>query len=507
MENHPGISGIDAVREIQWGAHLCQFYQTIEDLVDILVPNFKSGIERRECCLWHIAEPLNGQEALEAIRKIWPDFDEYVTRGQIKIIPPGQCYRETKETDHPQASSNAMNPMTTLCSYPLDRCGVAETVDIVSRHQSAFIKRAGQWELIENSGGLSHRPESRPAPRMHGPSARMPASPAPDMPVNDTLDAPVMADTRLRQTEKSLSAASLYTRSSLIEASLDPLVTISADGKIMDVNKATELVTGRSREQLIGSDFSKLRRAEKKLKMYMAKLEKSNQELQDFAFTASHDLQEPLCKIQAFGNQLKIKYFDIFGDEGRDYLERMQSAANRMQALIRALLGYSRVTTKAEPFSTINLTGLIQEVMADLETRVRETGGRVEIEKLADLEADPNQMRQLFQNLISNALKFHGEEKPLIRICGQMDPSTSHYLIYVQDNGIGFDEKYLDCIFMPFQRLHGRSSSYEGTGMGLAICRKIVERHNGKITARSAPGKGSTFIVTLPVKQLKEEEG
>jgi PAS domain S-box-containing protein len=366
---------------------------------------------------------------------------------------------------------------------------------------------------------------------------------------------------------RSLAAASLYART-LIEASLDPLVTISADGKIMDVNRATELVTGLSREQLIGSDFSdyftepekaregykkvfmegsvmdyplairhtsglvtdvlynatlykneadevqgifaaardvtKLRRAEKKLKTYMAKLEKSNQELQYFAFAASHDLQEPLRKIQSFGEQLKTKYADHLGDEGRDYLERMQNAANRMQTLIRALLRYSRITTKAEPFSTINLTGLVREVMADLETRMKETGGRVEIEELAELEADPSQMRQLFQNLIGNALKFHGEEKPLVRIYGKL--SASRYQIFIQDNGIGFDEKYLDRIFIPFQRLHGLSSGYEGTGMGLAICRKIVERHGGEITARSVPEKGSTFIVTLPVKQHREEE-
>jgi signal transduction histidine kinase len=130
----------------------------------------------------------------------------------------------------------------------------------------------------------------------------------------------------------------------------------------------------------------------------------------------------------------------------------------------------------------------------------------VEVEELAEVEADPNQMCQLFQNLIGNALKFHGEEKPMVRIYGRQNPSTSQYQVFVQDNGIGFDEKYLDRIFNPFQRLHGRSSIYEGTGMGLAICKKILERHSGKITAESAPGKGSTFIVTLPLKQPREEK-
>jgi PAS domain S-box-containing protein len=370
-----------------------------------------------------------------------------------------------------------------------------------------------------------------------------------------------------KRAQEALRAASLYARS-LIEASLDPFVTISADGKVMDVNKATELVTGVSREHLIGSDFSdyftepdkaregykevfskgwvtdyplairhtsgrvtevlynatvyknevgevqgvfaaardvtELRRAEEKLKTYMAKLEWSNRELQDFAFVASHDLQEPLRKIQVFGDQLKTKYTEPLGDEGRDYLERMHSAANRMQALIQALLNYSRVTTKAEPFSPVDLSSLIREVVTDLETGIEEARGRVEVENLTNLEADPNQMRQLFQNLIANALKFRREEKPVVKVYGEQSPAgDTRFQIFVEDNGIGFDEKYLDRIFTPFQRLHGRGI-YEGTGIGLAICRKIVERHGGSITAKSTPGKGSTFIVTLPMKQPKE---
>ena len=373
--------------------------------------------------------------------------------------------------------------------------------------------------------------------------------------------------TERKRAQELSRAASLYTRS-LIEASVDPLVTISADGKIMDVNSATELVTGVSRERLIGSDFSDYftdpvmaregyervfekglvrdyplairhasgrvtevlynatvyrneagqvqgifaaarditdrKRAEEELKLYMKKLEWSNRELQDFAFVASHDLQEPLRKIQSFGERLKVKHEAALGDEGKDYLERMRNAAKRMQALIQALLNYSRVTTKAEPFSPVNLTRIVQEVVTDLETSIEQTGGRVEVRDLLTLEADPNQMRQLFQNLIGNGLKFHGKEKPLIKIHGQPidKPQARGYTIFVEDNGIGFDEKYLDRIFAPFQRLHSRGI-YEGTGIGLAICRKIVERHGGNITAKSTLGKGSTFIITLPVTQAR----
>jgi signal transduction histidine kinase len=250
------------------------------------------------------------------------------------------------------------------------------------------------------------------------------------------------------------------------------------------------------------------KRAEKAFKTLTAKLGQSNRELQDFASVASHDLQEPLRKIQAFGDRLKTKCSEVLTDEGRDYLERMQNAAGRMQTLINDLLTFSRVTTKARPFVPVDLAKVAQEVLADLEARIEETGGRVEVGELPTIDADPMQIRQLLQNLMGNALKFHRQEvAPVVKVHGQFlnseerRPNANPFCqITVQDNGIGFDEKYLDRIFNVFQRLHGRSE-YEGTGVGLAVCRKIAERHGGDITATSTPGQGTTFIVILPVKQ------
>lgn len=243
-------------------------------------------------------------------------------------------------------------------------------------------------------------------------------------------------------------------------------------------------------------------------------LARSNAELQEFAYVASHDLQEPLRKIQAFGDRLMVKYSDVLTDQGRDYLKRMQHAAERMQALINDLLTLSRVTTRAQPFSPTNLTQVVQDVLSDLEVRIQQTEGRIEVGELPTLEADPIQMRQLLQNLIGNALKFHPqEEPPVIKIYSRWPPNweqrptegmnrVERCQILVEDNGIGFHEKYLDRIFNAFQRLHGHSE-YEGTGMGLAICRKIVERHNGSITAKSTAGYGATFIITLPLHQCQ----
>jgi len=252
-----------------------------------------------------------------------------------------------------------------------------------------------------------------------------------------------------------------------------------------------------------------LRRSEAELKKFAAKLESSNRELQDFASVASHDLQEPLRKIQAFGDRLKTKHGEALGEGGRDYLERMQNAAGRMQTLINDLLTFSRVTTKAQPFVRVELAEVAAGVVSDLEARVERSGGRVEMGEMLTLDADPLQMRQLLQNLIGNALKFHqAEVPPLVKVwcervaSGGREGTAGGELcrVLVEDNGIGFDEKYLDRIFTVFQRLHGRHA-YEGTGVGLAVCRRIAERHGGSITATSEPGRGSTFAVTLPTSQ------
>ncbi|MBR8834528.1 MAG: GAF domain-containing protein [Stigonema ocellatum SAG 48.90 = DSM 106950] len=234
-------------------------------------------------------------------------------------------------------------------------------------------------------------------------------------------------------------------------------------------------------------------------------LARSNEELQQFAFIASHDLQEPLRKIKTFSDRLKVSYSDLLTEQARDYLERMQNAVRRMQALIEDLLTLSRVTTKAQPFVSVNLSQVTQEVLSDLELLIQQTRGSVEVGDLSTIQADPLQMHQLLQNLIGNALKFHRqEEPPMVKIYSQTlrgEDGTELCRIIVEDNGIGFDEKYVERIFNVFQRLHGRSE-YDGTGIGLAICRKITERHQGSITARSQPGHGATFIVTLPTHSL-----
>jgi light-regulated signal transduction histidine kinase (bacteriophytochrome) len=260
---------------------------------------------------------------------------------------------------------------------------------------------------------------------------------------------------------------------------------------------------------VVSQDVTAYKKAHKALKEAHDKLElrvqertdelkKRNRELQDFAFIASHDLREPLRKIRAFGDILAGRE-DSFDEDARDYLRRMRTAATRMRTLLDSLLTYSRVTTRAEPIKKTDLRKSVEEAVANLEVMIKEKHARVEVGDLPSIRADPIQMIQLFQNLIGNAIKFsRHSESAHVRIHAREAPADKAFEIYVEDNGIGFEEKYIDRIFDPFQRLHGRSSGYEGVGMGLAICNKIVERYGGRITARSAPGRGSTFIVTLP---------
>ena len=248
------------------------------------------------------------------------------------------------------------------------------------------------------------------------------------------------------------------------------------------------------------------RQAEQAMQEYAAELERSNRELQDFANIASHDMQEPLRKILNFSELLRERYAEGLEAGGQDYLLRMERAALHLYKLINELLAYSRITSKAHPFERVNLNEVTQQVLTDLELQIEENQARIQVSNLPSLEADPIQMYQLIQNLVSNALKFRKSDcPPVIQISApEIPPAGGNpdgiVWLSVRDNGIGFDEKYLDRIFQPFQRLH-LSNVFEGTGIGLAICRKIVERHGGSITAHSQPGKGAEFVVSLPASQ------
>lgn len=228
-----------------------------------------------------------------------------------------------------------------------------------------------------------------------------------------------------------------------------------------------------------------------------AELKRSNAELEAFAYVASHDLQEPLRKIMAFGELLERRSGPALDEGSRDFLKRMREASSRMSRLIQDLLQLSRVGRDTLPYQPVDLNKTVAADLIDLETVIKEAGATIEVGPLPTVKGNPFQLRQLFQNLLSNAVKFRRKDvPPSIKVVARED-AGGHVIIEVADNGIGFEEAYLERVFQPFQRLVTRQE-FPGTGMGLALCRKIAERHGGSITARSTPGAGSVFVVSLP---------
>lgn len=356
-----------------------------------------------------------------------------------------------------------------------------------------------------------------------------------------------------------LLANSLYSRS-LLEASLDPLVTISPEGKITDINEAAVKVTGLPREQLMGTDFSnyftepdnarkgyqkvfeqgfvtdypltirhrdgkltdvlynattykdvhgntlgvfaaarditKIKLAEEKLNITMDNLTRSNIELEQFAYVASHDLQEPLRMVSSYMSLLEQRYKDKLDTDASEFIGYAVDGAKRMQTLINDLLSYSRVGTRGKPFAPIPLDRVLNQVLENLQISIQENKATITYGSLPTVMADESQMVQLFQNLIGNAIKFKSDNNPKVNISANQ--KEKEWVISVRDNGIGIDPQYAERIFIIFQRLHSRTE-YPGTGIGLAVCRKIVERHGGKIWIESKPEQGATFYFTIPI--------
>lgn len=273
---------------------------------------------------------------------------------------------------------------------------------------------------------------------------------------------------------------------------------------LVRVNMRNQLL----REKEIESQNHKLQLAveerTKELSLFSDELTRSNRELEDFAFVASHDLQEPLRKIMTFGDRLDD---NTLSDKQQDYLKRMRTAANRMSVLISDLLEFSRVNTRGKDFSVVDLNRVLNNCIDDLSVLIEESNTQMNIQALPAILADPTQMQQLFFNLVANAIKFSAdEETPSVSLSVEKVTQPTEieladldewYQFTLSDNGIGFDQSYAEKIFSPFQRLHSRSE-YKGTGIGLAICRRIVERHNGVIKASGIVSHGATFTVILP---------
>lgn len=280
---------------------------------------------------------------------------------------------------------------------------------------------------------------------------------------------------------------------------VEALIGIKIISSLKDTQ--TNLLESKQRlEEEVAIRTNKIQRASERLQKLNLELQRSNNELEEFAYIASHDLQEPLRKIQSFGNLLQEECQETLRGDAELYLNRILHSAGRMRKLINDLLEYSRVSRSSRIIRNIDLKTIVGSVLSDLDLYIKETHAKIHMEELPKIDADPLLMQQLFQNLIMNAIHYrHPSRKPVISISAE-EPKNEKITLLVQDNGIGFDEQYADKIFRIFERLYSKQEK-SGTGIGLAICRKIVEHHHGTITAKSKKDYGSTFYITLPIHQ------
>lgn len=787
-------TGIDVIGDVPWGTHFCLFYESGDDLVEILVPYFKAGLENNEFCMWVTAEPLNEKEAEKALRRVVPDLDRFKESGQLLIIPHTQWYllggsfdqqrvlngwvdkledalakgfeglRLTGNTfwleeedwrsfaDYEAAVDDVIGDykMLAIYTYSLEKCGASEIIDVVSNHEFALIKRAGNWELIESAehakthqeldrqlsfrktvldtidalvivrdrtgrivstnrkaydithyvseelnGGLlwdmappeevetlkdlfedliagnySHRHENHlltkdgrrrliswscsvvlakgsvasvistgidiTEPRKNEVELARLAS-FPLLNPNPIFETDLQGNITFRNPAAERLFSGLAKKGepeNTLLGGLDEVITtlkrtgresMNREAGLGDSNylqtiyrvpgtdllrfynfditerKRTEEALRRSEERLnraqeiahLGSweldlvanqltwsdevyrifglepqqfsatyeafleaihpedrqavddaysnsvrdkkpgyeiehrivrrgtgevrivyekcdhvrdesgavtrsvgmvhDITERKRAEAERDKLLEDLNSSNKELEQFAYIASHDLQEPLRMVSSYVQLIARRYNDRLDKDGHEFIDYAVDGAKRMQKMIDDLLSYSRIATRGKPFEAVGTGTALRKAEANLRAAIEEARAEITHDRMPQVEGDGAQIIQLFQNLISNAIKFRGENTPMIRVSAE--GKEDGYLFSVRDNGIGIPAEHLEGIFDIFERLHGAEKP--GTGIGLAICKRIVERHGGRIWVESEPGKGSTFYFTI----------
>lgn len=283
---------------------------------------------------------------------------------------------------------------------------------------------------------------------------------------------------------------------------------LAQEQRLVAINKSLEMEIKERK-----ASEEKVKHLNRQLLENIASLEQANKDLDRFAFMASHDLQEPLRKIRMFSDRLALRYSELMDDDGKTNIQRIHKAAERMQNLITDILTFSKISVDTPSFVDCDMNVILEEVMTDLDEEVKAKNGKIIVDKLPTLSVNPSLIKPLFHNLIGNALKYSKKDTtPVVKINCEISPqlngkssvgSVKYCRIFIQDNGIGFDQKYAEEIFGMFKRLH-HNSEFQGTGIGLALCKKIVEQHKGYISARSKLNEGSTFIVSLPLQRQEQ---
>lgn len=442
-------TGIDAVGVVPWGTHFCVFYESKADLVDLLVPYFKAGLDNDEFCMWVTSEPLKALEARDALATTVPDLDELWARGAIELLEHSDWYLQDGEfdqqrvldgwvqrhddaiergyaglrltgntfwlersqwrdfQDYEQVVNDVIGRyrMIALCTYSLARCNAPEVVDVVQAHQFALFKRDGEWVMIENSSSKQ-------------------------------------------------AAEAIRHLNEQLEESNAILATTNAD------------------------------------------LAAANEELEAFSYSVSHDLRAPLRAIAGFSEILVEDHADELRGEAAELLGKVVRNVGMMQQLVDDMLSLSHVGDQELTSLPVDMTTLVRSVVTELQQAEPDGRTAVTVERLEAASCDPALLRQVWVNLLSNAVKFTRDtSEPDIRVSSERSGREVTY--HVRDNGAGFDMAYIDHLFRPFQRLHG--AEFPGTGIGLAIVKRIVTRHGGQVWAEGEPGHGACFSFSLPL--------
>lgn len=552
-------SGIAVVGEVPWGTHLCQFYDSPQDLLDILVPYFRAGLHGGEYCMWVTSEPLCAADALAALRDAVPDLDAHVERGAIEVLPHDQWYLRDGTFDadrvlagwverHDRArslgfrglrlSGNTMwlEPalwsefteyerkvdetlasfhMIAVCTYSLNRCNAAEVLDVVKNHEFALIAREGRWTRVESTDARIAREQLRATrARYHELFAAMNEGMAVHEIILDSHGEP--CDYRFLEVNPAFERLTGIRRDDCVGRTVREVLPgverywIDTYGRVALTGEPAHFEQfaaplGRWYEvhayrpapgqfATLFVDVTDRRRAAEELRRASDELRRSNQELEQFAYVASHDLREPLAVVAGYADLLKRRYGAKLDSAAKEYLDFAADGARRMQELIDDLLEYSRVASRGSEPGPVDCEAALERALANLHGTIEATRARIVHDPLPVIVGDHGQIVRLFQNLLGNAMKFRGEDPPEVRIHVERRGDRWHFS--VKDNGIGIDPRFHDRVFQLFQRLHPQER-YPGTGIGLAICRKVVERHGGRIWVESAPGEGATFHFEL----------
>ncbi len=550
-------SGIDLVGNILWGTHFCAVHDSGMDLRQMVVQYFKAGLASNELCLWVTADDGSATEAEAALAAAIPELQRLMDGGRLAILTrkdydqsadavlarldaavaagrdglrlAAHCDSRTspqRSFDCYGLNAPGVHNILTVCLYSRAGMDALQMMDVVKAHSFALLQSGSKWEIVESTearqarGALKHSEE-----KLESLFNSMSEGFAYHRIVLDGAGKPVdyvfLQVNEAFEQQTGLKGKDIIGRrvtEVLAGIENDPADWIGRYGRVAltgepirfesfaePLEKWYVVSSFSSHRGFFAATFSDItdrKRTELALKDAMTRLEQSNTELQQFAYVASHDLQEPLRTVVSFLQLLRRRYADDLDQDAREFIDFAVGGAHQMQTLINDLLAFSRLGSQEKEFTRVESGEALDQALKHLGAAISDSGAEVTAGDLPAVTGDASMLTQLLQNLVSNAIKFRGEEPPRIRV--EAERREGDWLLSVSDNGIGIDPEFGERIFNIFQRLHSKTE-YPGTGIGLAVCKRVVERHGGRIWVESTPGEGATFYFTIPAK--KDEPG